>query len=36
MVKELDQAKNYSMKGLNPAKAETLLYLDWLENGKRS
>jgi hypothetical protein len=24
MGKDLDQVKNYSMKGMNPAKAETL------------
>jgi hypothetical protein len=32
IVKDLDQAKSYSMKGLDPAKAETMLYLDRLED----
>jgi hypothetical protein len=36
MAKEQDQANNYSMKGLNPIKAETLLYLDRLEDEKRN
>jgi hypothetical protein len=36
MVKDLDQAKNHSMKGLNPAKAGILLYLDRLKGKMRN
>jgi hypothetical protein len=36
MVKDLGQAMNNSMKGLNLTKTETLVYLDRLEDEKRS